>query len=354
MKRIEFSQEDQDVLYEESRNHKHAQVRIRMLALYLKSLGYKHKDICLICRISRTALNDYLDRYIAGGIEALKYHNYDGRPSSLDEHKDKIIEDFDKVPPQTINEAVSRIEQLTGIKRSPSAVRDWMCKQGMKYLKAGHIPGKKGGNPEQKAKERANFVENDLEPRLQEAKEGKRAVFFVDAAHFVFGNYVSYLWCFVRIFFPSANGRKRYNVLGAIDAVSKQIITYTNTGYINAHSVIELLSRIKASVVDDRKITLVLDNARYQRCYLVQNKAKEMGIELLFLPSYSPQLNLIERFWKFTKKHCLYAKYYECFEDFKQAIQLFIDSANQKYKEQLDSLLSWNFQTFENVRIHAV
>ncbi|SMG65551.1 [similarity to] transposase, partial [methanotrophic bacterial endosymbiont of Bathymodiolus sp.] len=52
----------------------------------------------------------------------------------------------------------------------------------------------------------------------------------------------------------------------------------------------------------------------------VMDKAKELGIHLLFLPPYSPNLNLIERLWKFTKKKCLYNKYYESFHNFKEAI----------------------------------
>ena len=67
-------------------------------------------------------------------------------------------------------------------------------------------------------------------------------------------------------------------------------------------------------------VTLVLDNARYQKCVLVQQLADELGIELLYLPSYSPNLNLIERLWKFVKKKVLNAKYYEDFGPFKTAI----------------------------------
>lgn len=64
----------------------------------------------------------------------------------------------------------------------------------------------------------------------------------------------------------------------------------------------------------------MLDTARYQRCKLALEKAAESGIELLFLPPYSPNLNLIERLWKFVKKEVLYSKYYDNFEKFKVAI----------------------------------
>ncbi len=74
-----------------------------------------------------------------------------------------------------------------------------------------------------------------LEPRLEKAKSGQRAVFFVDAAHFVLGAYLGFLWCFERLFVKSGAGRQRFNVLGALNAVTHELITVTNDSYINAH-----------------------------------------------------------------------------------------------------------------------
>jgi len=157
----------------------------------------------------------------------------------------------------------------------------------------------------------------------------------------------------VRLFIPSPSGRKRFNVLAALEAVSKDIITVTNETYINAESVCQLLAEI-AKLGLDNPITLVLDNARYQKCALVKNYAAALNIELLFLPSYSPHLNLIERLWKFVRKECLYSKYYQKFPDFKQAIDNCIRNANKEHKDELESLLTWNFQSFQNVEISAV
>jgi len=88
--------------------------------------------------------------------------------------------------------------------------------------------------------------------------------------------------------------------LGALNAVTKEVITLTNTGYINSHSVCALLQKLKTQTHPDLPISVVLDNTRYQRCVLVQNVAADLQIELLFLPTYSPNLNLIERVWKFV------------------------------------------------------
>ena len=157
----------------------------------------------------------------------------------------------------------------------------------------------------------------------------------------------------MRLFIPSPSGRKRFNVLAALDAVSKEIIKVTNETYINAESVCQLMAEIAKSGLS-KPITLILDNARYQKCALVQNYAAALNIELLYLPSYSPHFNLIERLWKFVRKECLYSKYYQKFPDFKQAIDNCIRNANKEHKDELESLLTWNFQSFQNVEISAV
>jgi transposase len=95
------------------------------------------------------------------------------------------------------------------------------------------------------------------------------------------------------VFIESPSGRKRFNVLGALNAMTLAIITVTNETYINAESVCQLLRQLSELVLDI-PITLVWDNARYQKCGVVFDLANELGITPVYLPSYSPRLNLIE------------------------------------------------------------
>jgi transposase len=176
-------------------------------------------------------------------------------------------------------------------------------------------------------------------------------VWFVDAAHFVHGSFLGYLWCLVRYFVPSPSGRKRYNVLGALDAVTHRMVRVSNHSYINASSVCELLVALASSGRRRRPMTLVLDNARYQRCDLVRETAESLGIELLFLPSYSPNLNLIERVWKFVKKESLASYSLTQFEAFTEAIDGCLDRLPSEFKAQMDSLLTHRFQTFDDVPV---
>jgi transposase len=139
-------------------------------------------------------------------------------------------------------------------------------------------------------------------------------------------------------------------VLSALDAMTHQLITVTNDTYINAESVCQLLSAIAAQRLGI-PITLILDNARYQKCTLVREFAQQLNIELLYLPPYSPNLNLIERLWKFVKKKALYSKYYEDFTHFKAAIQTVLSETHTRHKKELTSLLTLKFQTFKKSQV---
>ena len=201
------------------------------------------------------------------------------------------------------------------------------------------------------------FLEQEIQPRLEAAQAGKRVVLFVDAAHFVLAPFLGFLWSVARIFTRSEApcGRQRLaqppvgNVLGALNAITHELITITNDAYITAESVCALLEKI-ASLYIGIPISIFLDNARYQKCALVMEKAKSLNIELCFLPTYSPNLNLIERVWKFVKKKCLYSKYYEKFPAFKTAISKCLDETMTTHKSDLDSLLTLRFQLFEKAQ----
>lgn len=345
MIRIEFTAEEIEKLHYEHLHNPHPRVRQRCEVVYLKAQGYYHKEIGRIVRVSQPTVRNYLRMYQAGGLEKLKELNFYKPPSELDEHIKFLKNVFETNPPATINEAVEQIEQLTGIRRSPTQVGQFLKnKLGMKRRKVGHIPAK--ADPE---KQKA-FLEEKLEPCLEEAKQGKRHVFFVDAAHFVMQPFLGFLWCFARQFIRAPSGRKRFNVLGALHATTSQVVTFTNDTYINSRSVARLMCQIAVEFAG-LPITLVMDNARYQRCRFVMDLATALGIELLFLPPYSPNLNLIERLWRFVKNKCLYSTYHEKFSDFKQAISDCITEADGKYKQELASLLTLKFQTFENATL---
>ena len=172
----------------------------------------------------------------------------------------------------------------------------------------------------------------------------------MDAAHFVYGTYLCCLWSVVRVFVRAASGRQRFNVLGAWDAVARTLVTVTNTTVVNTDTMCDLLRTVAARGLVG-PVTLVLDNAKYQRNRVVQDLAATLGIELLFLPSYSPNLNLIERLWRFTKRKAIYGRYHATFGDFRAAVEAVLDGVPTTQAEGLASLMTLRFQEFEDVSL---
>ncbi len=337
---IEFTEAEVEQLYQQFMENPSGLIKKKLHVIYLKSLSLPHYEIARIARVSSDRVTDYLKEYEQGGLSGIGRLNIYRPVSSLLPYRDQIKAHFQKYPPHTISQASHEIEKLVGIKLSLSACRDFMRKRlGMKCRKMAVIPSK--ADPEKQEQ----FLNDRLEPLLAEEKQGKRKVFFVDAAHFVMGAFLGMLWCFERLFLKSSSGRKRYNVLGAFSVSGTDLVTITNDAYINSDTIVALLVKIKQHY-PDIPVTLVMDNARYQRCIKVMDEAKALGIDLLFLPPYSPNLNLIERLWKFTKKVCLYNEFYETFSEFKAAIDDCLDKVKSTYREQVKTLLNPRFQLF--------
>jgi len=345
---LEFTPETLTVLNDERYHHPVPLVQRRMEALWLKSHHLPHAQIAQLVGVCENTLRDYFKLYQEGGVESLKTVRFHRPQSALNTHLTSLEAHFKDHPPATIKKAQHDIEVLTGIKRSPTQVVTFLKKKlQLRCRKVGMIPAK--ADPDQQA----DYLEQKLQPRLDEAQAGLRAVFFVDAAHFVLAPFLGILWSVARLFIRAPAGRQRFNILGALNAITHELIAVTNDTYITSKEVCELLQKLAALHLGV-PITLFLDNARYQKCALVIATAAELQIELCFLPAYSPNLNLIERLWRFVKKECLYSTYYSCFEPFKAAIMACLNQAHTKYKSDLDALLTLRFQLFEKAQIMTV
>ncbi len=318
-------------------------VQKRMHTVYhVANSDIEYQEIGMLLDRHPNTITKDIKRYLSGGIEELKRVNYGTNTSQLDNHETTLRAYFEENPPASIKEALSRIEELTGIKRSPTQVRQFFKRIGLKRLKTGHIPAKADT---EKQKE---WLEKVYEPALKEAQQGNAHLLFMDAAHFVLAPFLCFLWCFKRVFIKAPAGRKRVNILGAVDALTQNIHFMHNQDKVNAEMIIAFLHQLRIYYFDMKPIYIVLDNARYQHCQLVRYIAWQFNIRLLFLPPYSPNLNIIERLWKFVKKKCLYAKYYQTFHDFQNAILTTMKKSNTdiQYVNELKSLLNLKFQLF--------
>lgn len=194
-----------------------------------------------------------------------------------------------------------------------------------------------------------------LEPLLAQAAEQSASVWFVDAAHFTMLTGLGYLWSVAVCWVRSMSGRKRHSVLGALNAVTRKVISVTTDKTVTSETMKELLVKLHAATHDaGSKVVVILDNARYQHCQAVMEFAKELGIQLAFLPGYSPHLNLIERVWKFIRKTAVNNRYFTDFEHWSKAIDdCLLDINNGKHDAALKSLLTLKFQSFNIDKIRV-
>jgi DDE superfamily endonuclease len=145
----------------------------------------------------------------------------------------------------------------------------------------------------------------------------------------------------------SNTGRVRVNINGAINPANPtQIVTY-DCETINALTTLVWLKMIEKRFPQMKIIYLYVDNARYYRSKLVQEYLENSRIKMIFLPPYSPNLNPIERLWKFLKKQVIKSDYTPDPKVFRQRIDDFFANID-KYKEQLDSLINTNFQKLKS------
>jgi transposase len=185
---------------------------------------------------------------------------------------------------------------------------------------------------------------------VEESKNGKSAVLSFDPTHPTHNNVNGYLWQekgevnTKRVL--SNTGRKRITVLGAINLCSKKPVCLITESNCDTNLILAFLDEVKKEYSEISKIIIYLDNAKYQRNYVVMDYAKKLGITLKYLPPYTPNLSLIERVWKFFKKKVLSNHYQKKFDDFLKAVNSFFEDW-EKYHSDLESLLTLNFEIID-------
>ena len=264
-----------------------------------------------------------------------------GRKSPIRDIEEAILAHVDASNCFTLGEIKQWIEEEYNIKVSKKHLSAFLKRNGVRKLKGGSIPAK--ADP----KAQRDFYNGTLLPLMDKAGKGRHVLYFVDAAHFVMGSdFIGSVYCRIRRFARSYSGRARYNVLGALDFASKKVITVTNDSYINADSVCELLKKVREAN-KGKIIHFVLDNARYQKCEKVQELARNLRINLEYLPSYSPNLNLIERLWRFTKSE-LRRSAWSDFTAFKAKIDAIVDSTTKENHEKINTLIGQKVQLYDD------
>jgi transposase len=314
----------------------------RLMSLVLIAVGLPNSRITELTGLSDRSIRSLKKVIADGDTESLFTVGGGGRKGKLADVEKEIVEEIENNNYHSRQEIADMILEKFSLKVSLSAIGKFLKKNGIKRLKCGSLPAKAD------TQKQSSFYETTLYPLIEQAKSGEIALLFLDASHFVMGcDFLGYIYGTVRRFIKTYSGRMRYNVLGALNFVTKKVTTVTNNTYITATEVCDLLRKISAEY-SGKAIHLVLDNARYQKCKVVQELAEELGIALVYIPPYSPNLNLIERLWKFVKSR-LRTKYYDRFDIFQKKIDSIVNSTSSENKSMIDKLINEKVQLFKDL-----
>jgi transposase len=314
----------------------------RINAIILLGQGWKIIDVKNALLIDDETLRSYVEKYKTGGISALLDTHYSGRASLLNvSQKNTLCEELDGSIYLTTQSVIAFVEKTFGVIYTQSGMRDMLHSLGYAFKKPKLVPG----NPNRDLQEEfVSYYDN-----FMDCKPTNEAVLFVDAVHPEHNSMAAYGWIKKGTTrrLKTNSGRQRLNLHGALNVETMEI-TVIESDTIDAASTIDLLENLTLKYAACKKIHIILDNARYHysekvKKYMEGNKK----INLVFLPPYSPELNLIERVWKYFKKNVLYNKYYENVKAFRRAAEKFFREI-AAHKAALEKLLSGGFEGFDN------
>jgi transposase len=308
--------------------------RIKVIVALAK--GETPAQIAKILLIDESTSRRYFQRYQEHGVPGLLEDQYYGALCKLDEQQiSELVRHLETHILPNAKAVVSHIRTQYGVRYSIQGVTDLLHRLGFSYKKPAHVPGKQDPVKQQAFLEhydqiKANKGEND-------------PVYFADATHPHHNSVPSYGWIKKgqRKKLKANCGRSRLNINGAINVQSlESVVGFYDT--IKAQSTIDLCKKIEAKHPDADVIYIIVDNARYYRSRLLREFESRSKIKLIFLPPYSPNLNLIERYWKFFKQKVVNNIYYESFGQFVQACKSFFRK-KKLYLDELKTLLTENF-----------
>lgn len=309
----------------------------KIKSVYLLSRGKTPEEIAEVLMLDIDTIGNYRKRYEAAGVSGLLKNNYLGSEPMLSCAEIKELTAHLEVQTYlTVEAIVEYVKQTYDVHYSISGMRQLLHRLKFVYKKAKTIPGK--ANAElQKA-----YLE--MLTDVLKAKGEHDAHYYLDGVHPQHNTQLAYGWIkkgqdkVVK----SNSGRQRININGALNADTLEVVIRTDDT-INTQSTLKLFEALELKHPNAESIFITLDNAKYYKNGLVYEYLKTSKIKLLFMPPYSPNLNLIERLWKFLRKTILYNKHYEKFADFKIAVMQFFENIDQN-RDKLSTLLTKNFQ----------
>ena len=309
----------------------------RIKAIVLLGTGWTLEQTAEALLLDTGALRRYVQTYQAGGMDALLLMAYQGSQPKLTNTQLRKLE---KQLSQTIYlraEDVARyVKETFGVHYTTNSVTNLLHRMGYTYKKPKAVHGKADALAQEQ------FVRKYK--TLKKHKKPHDPIYFMDGVHPQHNNVPAFGWIKKgeTKTIKSNTGRTRLNLNGVINAETHQVVI-RHDETIDAQSTIVLFKMLEKKHRKAEKIYVIADNARYYRSKVVKAFLINSRIKLIFLPPYSPNLNLIERLWKYFRKKILYNKYYETFAELKEQAMAFFANIKE-HKAALRTLLADNFE----------
>jgi transposase len=226
---------------------------------------------------------------------------------------------------------VAYVKDTFGVEYSVNGMTRWLNDHNFSYKKPSVVPGKANRQAQEAWIKEYNELKASLKP--------SEAICFIDGVHPTHNAKPAFGWIKrgEDKTLLTNTGRQRLNLAGAIDICSRKVIVREHET-LNAEATIEFLKKIEHNYPAAERIYVFCDNAGYYRNKIVKEFILTSKIEMRFLPPYSPNLNPIERLWKFMNEQILYNKYFEKYSDFREAVLGFLKSLFDPPKDLLEPL----------------
>jgi len=310
----------------------------RIQCVLLFAQGYALPALTEILCVGIKTVRKWLALFRTQGIAGLCRWGYHGQTAELRAEQWAAVEiELAATPYRRAQEVAAFVKAQFGITYSVRGMQALLRRKGYRHIKARLQPGKSPSEAAQQA-----FLEHYAALNAQLGPQDR--LYFVDATHPTHNVRLCFIWSKKgqRRRLKSNTGRKRYNILGAYCPADREYIDVRGIENVNAATLQQLIDKIRTGHPQAQRILLLLDNARYNHAHLVQDYIATTNVELHFLPAYAPNLNLIERLWRFVKEGVL-TTYYETFAMFTAAIDKFLDNLAQ-YADQLATLMTEQFE----------
>jgi len=329
-----LNSKEREKLITRHRKERDGRVRDRIKAVLAYDDGYSYSEIARILLLDDETIRRHIDDYLK---EEKVFTANGGSNSKLsDLETQKIISHLEEVTYLHVKDICQYVKRTYKKTYSISGMTKWLHENGFSYKKPHAVPAKADKLQQKK------FI--SFYKKLK-AKAGKKEpIYFADSVHPQHQTQLAYGWILKgkRKEMPTTGRQKRLNFIGGICLEGHRIV-YEQADKVDADSIAGFLCALRRLNAGKYKIHVIWDNAGYHRDKGIQEFAKNLGIELHYLPPYSPNLNPIERLWKIMHERVTYNKYYETFSDFTDATLNFFKTIGRN-KSILRSRITDNFQ----------